>query len=46
MVFSLQLKEIKEKLYTTKERFACGEINRDIYNKVSEKFRGEVIPNA
>ena len=40
--FSLQLKEIKEKLYTTEERFACGEIDRDIYNKVSEKFRGEI----
>lgn len=41
-VFSKQLNEIKEKLYKTEERFACGEIDRDIYNKVSEKFKSEI----
>lgn len=40
--FATQLKEIREKLYKTEERFACGEIDRDIYNKVSEKFKSEI----
>ncbi len=39
---SVQLKDIKEKLYKAEERFACGEIDRDIYNKVSEKFKSEI----
>lgn len=39
---ALQLKEIKEKLYKAEERFACGEIDRDIYERVSGKLKEEV----
>ncbi|MBI2271607.1 MAG: recombinase family protein [Bacteroidetes bacterium] len=39
---SIQVIEMKAKLYTVEERFACGEIEQNIYYKVSEKFKAEI----
>ena len=37
-----QITEIQNKLDTLEERFAIGEIEKDIYNKFSEKYRSEI----
>lgn len=41
-VIATKLGEVKEKLAKVEERFACGEIERDVYANVSGKLRTEM----
>jgi site-specific DNA recombinase len=41
-VIATKLGEVREKLNKVEERFACGEIEREVYLKVSEKLRTEM----